>query len=68
MAGGAGEEDELGLRVEGGEGAEEFESEGFGSAVFAAGAEGGEIDADAGEREGGRDGVSGCQLTYLGEC
>jgi hypothetical protein len=68
MAGGAGEEDELGLRVEGSEGAEEFESERFGATVFAAGAEGGEIDGDAGEREGGRDGGSGCQLSYLGEC
>jgi len=68
MAGGAGEENEMGMGAEGGEGAEEFESEGFGAAVFAAWAEGGEIDDDAGERGWVRDGGSGYQLSYLGEC
>jgi hypothetical protein len=59
MAGGAGEEDELGKWVEGGEGAEEFKSEGLGAAVFSAGAEWREIDDDAGKWESGRDGGTG---------
>jgi len=68
MARGAREEDELGLGEEGGQSAEEFESEGFGSAVFAAGAEWGQVDNDAGEWRGGRDGRCRSQLAYLGEC